>query len=61
MTKQLSQKTRLTIKHRLSQEDAGLQAIDIFCAGIWRKYEKADFSWYQIFSGKIASEIEYKF
>jgi hypothetical protein len=54
-------KTRLTIKHRRSQEDAGLQAIDIFCAGIWRKYEKADLSWYQIFSDRVASEIEYKF
>ncbi len=57
----LSTKTRLTVKHRCSQKDAGLQAIDIFCAGIGKKYEKADFTWYEEFASRIAMEVEYKF
>ncbi len=54
-------KMPLTIRHRNSQEDAGLQAIDIFCAGIGRKYEQGDLTWYQEFADRIAVEIEYKF
>ncbi len=44
MTERLPRKTKLTIRHRRSQENVELQAIDTFCAGIWRKYEKADLS-----------------
>ena len=56
-----TQKIPLNIKHRNSQEDCALQAIDIFCAGIGKKYEHADLTWYKEFSDKIAVEIEYKF
>jgi Protein of unknown function (DUF3800) len=61
VTKRLPKKARLTIKHRSSQEDAGLQAVDIFCAGIGKKYEKADLTWYAEFANRIAVEVEYKF
>ena len=44
-----------------SHEEAGLQAIDIFCGGVWNKYEKSDVTWYAEFSDKIATEVEYKF
>lgn len=58
---QISKKVPVTITHRSSQEDAGLQAIDIFCSGIGRKYESSDFSWYREFGDKIAVEVVYKF
>lgn len=61
ITERFSKKTRLTIRHRNSQEDAGLQAVDIFCAGIGKKYEKTDLTWYREFADRIAVEIEYKF
>lgn len=61
VSERIPEKARLTIKHRNSQEDAGLQAIDIFCAGIGRKYEKADLTWYAEFADRIAVEVEYKF
>lgn len=57
----LGEKARLAIRHRDSKSDAGLQAIDLFCSGISRKYELSDYTWYQEFSDKIAVEIEYKF
>ena len=57
----LAKNTLLSIKHRSSHEDPGLQAVDLFCSGINRKYEHADLSWYKEFSDKIAVEITYKF
>lgn len=61
MRKRISKKTRLIIRHRDSQNEAGLQAIDVFCSGISRKYEAADDSWYKEFSDRVAVEVEYKF
>lgn len=58
---QLPKGAALTMRHAYSHEEAGLQAIDLFCAGIWRKHEKDDVVWYAEFSDKIASEVEYKF
>lgn len=59
--KRLSKKAVLTIRHAYSHEEAGLQAIDVFCTGIWRKHEKSDTTWYAEFSEKIATETVYKF
>lgn len=59
--KQISEKTLLTIRHCSSQGDAGLQAVDIFCSGVGRKYEFSDLTWYCEFSDRIAAEVEYKF
>lgn len=61
LPKAIPQNVRFSIKHRRSQDDGGLQAIDVFCSGINRKYEQGDVTWYQEFSDKIAVEVEYKF
>ena len=44
------------IAHRDSQRNYGLQAVDLFCWGIFRKYERGDGSWYRIFESKIGYE-----
>lgn len=49
----------LNIYHELSHEDTGLQAVDLFCWGVFRKYEIRDTEWYGIYQGKIAFETEY--
>jgi hypothetical protein len=43
----------LDIDHHLSHEDLPLQAVDLFSWGIFRKYEKGDSEWFDIFKGKI--------
>ena len=45
----LDPKVPLDIYHYLSHENLGLQAVDIFCWGIFRKYEKKDSEWFEIF------------
>lgn len=49
----------LTIHHEHSHQNAGLQAVDLFCWGIFRKYERGDQEWYREYSGRIAFETEY--
>ena len=39
----------MDIYHYLSHEDLGLQAVDMFCWGIFRKYERKDSSWFDLF------------
>ena len=43
----------LDIDHHLSHEDLPLQAVDLFSWGIFRKYEKGDSEWFDVFKGKI--------
>ncbi len=57
----INKKAYLNIRHSNSQEELGLQAIDIFCSGFGRKYEKNDFVWYSEFSDKTMSETVHKF
>ncbi len=52
-------KTRLNISHLDSMESKGLQAVDLFCWGIRRKYEYADEAWYGVFRERIAFETLY--
>lgn len=59
--KKFIKNAHLSIKHRDSKQDAGLQAIDLFCSGVSRKYENTDVRWYKEFSDYIAVEVEYKF
>ena len=49
------------IYHHHSFENKGLQAVDLFSWGIFRKYERGDPSWYNIFKkdGKLAYESAY--
>jgi len=51
--------TGLTVEHLNSQESPGLQAVDLFCWGIFRKYEFGDCDWYGIYNSKIRYETEY--
>lgn len=49
----------LTIHHEHSHENAGLQAADLFCWGVFRKYEHGDLEWYREYGRRIAFETEY--
>lgn len=49
----------LNIYHEDSRANPGLQAVDCFCWGIYRKYQHRDTQWYQTFAGQIAFETEY--
>lgn len=49
----------LFITHELSCNNPGLQAVDLFCWGMFRKYEMNDMGWYRIFREAITYEGEY--
>ncbi len=49
----LDPKTTLDIYHRNSQEAPGLQIVDLFCWGIFQKYERGKTEWYDVFTSKI--------
>ena len=49
----LDSKTPLDIYHRRSHETSGLQAVDMFCWGIFEKYERNRIEWFEIFEDKI--------
>lgn len=57
----VSNSTLLTIHHRHSFADAGLQATDMFGWGIYRKYQRNDLEWYDVFRERIALEMKFKF
>jgi len=42
-------KVPVDIFHYLSHENLGLQAADMFCWGVFRKYEKRDEKWFNVF------------
>ncbi len=45
--------TKIYITHENSQNNPGLQAIDIFCWGIQRKEEDGNDSWYKLFENNV--------
>ncbi|VAV85862.1 hypothetical protein MNBD_DELTA01-917 [hydrothermal vent metagenome] len=49
----------LDIYHRRSHENKGLQAVDSFSWGLFRKYERKDREWYDIFKGKVKYDSVY--
>ena len=49
----------LNISHEDSKVSSGLQAVDLFCWGVYRKYEHGDIQWYQQFESKIVFETEH--
>jgi hypothetical protein len=51
--------TGLSIEHLTSHERAGLQAVDLFCWGVARKYERGDLAWYNLFKHMVKYEDEY--
>jgi predicted DNA-binding ribbon-helix-helix protein len=52
-------KIPLHIFQPMSHENKGLQAVDMFSWGIFRKYERKDFYWYRIFKERIVIETKY--
>lgn len=52
-------KVPLDVYHLNSKQNFGLQAVDIFCWGIFRKYEKQDIEWYKVFKDKIVYDEQY--
>lgn len=55
----LSLNVPLYIYHSRSFETYELQAVDLFCWGIFRKFEHQDIEWYQHYAHKIEHEMEY--
>lgn len=49
----------LNIYHERSHDNQGLQAVDLFCWGIFRKYEMGDSEWYDVYQDAIVFETEY--
>ena len=49
----------LYITHELSCNNPGLQAVDLFCWGMFRKHENDDARWYAVFQTAICYEGEY--
>ncbi len=49
----------LNIYHETSHENPGLQAVDLFCWGIFRKYEMGETDWYDVYKNMMAFETEY--
>ena len=50
----------LNIEHLRSETNSGLQAVDLFCHGIARKYEQNDNRWYQLFQDKVKRELIFR-
>lgn len=55
----LDPKVPLDIRHENSRQYHGLQAVDLFSWGIFRKYEKKDTTWFDVFKGNLAFEEQY--
>lgn len=51
--------TSFSVEHLSSHDDPGLQAVDLFCWGIHRKYKDGNLEWYNVFSDKIKYENIY--
>lgn len=56
----LNLQTKLYISHDDSEKHRGIQAADMFCYGIARKYERGDESWYNLFKDRVKIECEFK-
>ncbi|MCW8869214.1 MAG: DUF3800 domain-containing protein [Proteobacteria bacterium] len=56
---ELPLKTSLNVYHEDSMNSFGLQAVDLFCWGVFRKYERQDMQWYDIYKKQIQFETEY--
>jgi len=43
----------LVIRHQYSHDDHGLSAADLFCWGIYRRWERTDEEWYAVYRDKV--------
>ena len=56
----LSPKIPLDIYHWQSHENFGLQAVDVFCWGIFQKYERRKTDWYDVYAkDKVRFDDQY--
>jgi len=55
----LDPKVPLDIMHKISHEMPGLQVVDLFAWGIFRKYERKDSDWFDVFKTKIVYDKMY--
>jgi len=55
----LSPQIPLDIYHRLSHENGGLQAVDMFCWGLFQKYERNNTEWLDIFIKKVLFDEQF--
>lgn len=55
----LSPKIPLDIYHWLSHENFGLQAADLFCWGVFQKYERQSEIWREVFAEKIRFDEQF--
>lgn len=55
----IPKKAKLNIYHEKSHHNPGLQAVDLFCWGVFRKFEDSSSEWYEIFKDRIMFEKEY--
>ncbi|MFA6526510.1 MAG: DUF3800 domain-containing protein [Candidatus Buchananbacteria bacterium] len=55
----LSPHIPLDIYHWLSHENYGLQAADLFCWGIFQKYERQNTDWLDVYSDKIRFDEQF--
>jgi len=49
----------LRIRHRQSHVDLGLSAVDLFSWGIFRRHERDDTEWYNVFQKKVLLDERY--
>lgn len=49
----------LDISHLLSHENYGLQAADLFCYGVFQKYERGKLEWYDVYKSKIQFDEQF--
>ncbi len=55
----LNPKTPLHIDHVTSEREPALQAADLFAWGIFRKHEKGDTAWFDVFKEKVRYDAVY--
>ncbi len=53
----LGANTKLIIDHQTSTENAGVQSVDLFSWGVFKKYETQDTKWYSLFKSRIKIEL----
>jgi hypothetical protein len=59
LRRRVSRRARVTITHQLSCVDLGLSAADLFCWGIFRRYESGDSEWYEEYLARVEADEVY--
>ncbi len=59
LTGRIDPRVPLDIYHHSSHENLGLQAVDVFSWGVYRKYERNDKEWYDVFKKRVKYDERY--